>query len=195
MTIGAMEIFRTVDNRLCQHDEAESISEALRRAMRHMTLTTLTSETPKVAKVLTTEVVLRVLAALAVAVALIVLLTVLNIDESILHLFKFGFALSILYQYPVSTAINVASRVFIDDPWREENCLWKNHLYAEIFAVYADPDRHIFLKRSYIFAKILYSIRAVHRIYFLLYISIYIIWLMDPTILRHSNLKPFHQFV
>lgn len=95
MTIGAMEIFRTVDNRLCQHDEAESISEALRRAMRHMTLTTLTSETPKVAKVLTTEVVLRVLAALAVAVALIVLLTVLNIDESILHLFKFGFALSI----------------------------------------------------------------------------------------------------
>lgn len=83
MTIGAMDMFRTVDRRLCQHDEAESISEALRRAMRHITLTTLTSETPKVAKVLTTEV---VLVALAAAVALIVLLTVLNIDESIFYI-------------------------------------------------------------------------------------------------------------
>lgn len=56
-----------------------------------MTLTTLISETPTVAKVLTTEVVLRVLVVLNVlvalaAVALMVLLTVLNIDESIIHL-------------------------------------------------------------------------------------------------------------
>jgi len=67
----------TVERRLCQQDEAESISEALRRAMRHMTLTTLISATPTVANVLTTEVVLNVLAALAVA--LMVLLTVLII--------------------------------------------------------------------------------------------------------------------
>jgi hypothetical protein len=72
-----MAMLSTVERRLCQQDEAESISEALRRAMRHMTLTTLISATPTVANVLTTEVVLNVLAALAVA--LMVLLTVLII--------------------------------------------------------------------------------------------------------------------
>ena len=81
----------TVERRLCQQDEAESISEALRRAMRHMTLTTLISATPTVANVLTAEVVLIVLVALAVA--LMVLLTVLIIDESIyLYLSLFGSA-------------------------------------------------------------------------------------------------------
>lgn len=103
MTMGAMAMFNTVERRLCQKDEAESISEALRRAMRHMTLTTLTSATPTVAKVLTTEVVLRVLVVLNVlvalaAVALMVLLTVLNMDESILHLSAFGFC----YRYSTS---------------------------------------------------------------------------------------------
>ena len=79
----------TVERRLCQQDEAESISEALSRAIRHMTLTTLISATPTVANVLTAEVVLIVLVALAVA--LMVLLTVLIIDESIyLYLSLFG---------------------------------------------------------------------------------------------------------
>ena len=103
MTMGAMAMFNTVERRLCQKDEAESISEALRRAMRHMTLTTLTSATPTVAKVLATEVVIRVLVVLNVlvalaAVALMVLLTVLNMDESILHLSAFGFC----YRYSTS---------------------------------------------------------------------------------------------
>jgi len=96
-----MAMLSTVERRLCQQDEAESISEALRRAMRHMTLTTLISATPTVANVLTAEVVLIVLVALAVA--LMVLLTVLIIDESIYYISPFGSALSILHQYWVST--------------------------------------------------------------------------------------------
>jgi len=96
----------TVERRLCQQDEAESISEALRRAMRHMTLTTLISATPTVANVLTAEVVLNVLVALAVA--LMVLLTVLIIDESIYYISPFGSALSILHQYWVSTIDNMS---------------------------------------------------------------------------------------
>jgi hypothetical protein len=92
-----MAMLSTVERRLCQQDEAESISEALRRAMRHMTLTTLISATPTVANVLTAEVVLIVLVALAVA--LMVLLTVLIIDESIYYISPFGSALSILHQY------------------------------------------------------------------------------------------------
>jgi len=67
-----------VDSRLFHNDEAESISEALRRPIRQITEITLTSETPMVEKVLTTDdVVLRVL------VVLSVLLTVLNIDDNI----------------------------------------------------------------------------------------------------------------
>ena len=91
-----MAMLSTVERRLCQQDEAESISEALRRAMRHMTLTTLISATPTVANVLTAEVVLIVLVALAVA--LMVLLTVLIIDESIYYISPFGSALSINYR-------------------------------------------------------------------------------------------------
>ena len=101
-----MAMLSTVERRLCQQDEAESISEALRRAMRHMTLTTLISATPKVANVLTAEVVLIVLVALAVA--LMVLLTVLIIDESIYYISPFGSALSILHQYWVSTIDNMS---------------------------------------------------------------------------------------
>ena len=101
-----MAMLSTVERRLCQQDEAESISEALRRAMRHMTLTTLISATPKVANVLTAEVVLNVLVALAVA--LMVLLTVLIIDESIYYISPFGSALSILHQYWVSTIDNMS---------------------------------------------------------------------------------------
>ena len=86
----------TVERRLCQQDEAESISEALRRAMRHMTLTTLISATPTVANVLTAEVVLIVLVALAVA--LMVLLTVLIIGESIYYISPY----LVLPQYPTS---------------------------------------------------------------------------------------------
>ena len=95
--MGTMAMLSTVERRLCQQDEAESISEALRRAMRHMTLTTLISATPTVANVLTAEVVLNVLVALAVA--LMVLLTVLIIDESIYYISPIGSALSILHQY------------------------------------------------------------------------------------------------
>ena len=89
-----MAMLSTVERRLCQQDEAESISEALRRAIRHMTLTTLISATPTVANVLTAEVVLVALNVLvALAVALMVLLTVLIIDESIyLYLSLFGSA-------------------------------------------------------------------------------------------------------
>jgi len=104
--MGTMAMLSTVERRLCQQDEAESISEALRRAMRHMTLTTLISATPTVANVLTAEVVLNVLAALAVA--LMVLLTVLIIDESIYYISPFGSALSILHQYWVSTIDNMS---------------------------------------------------------------------------------------
>ena len=104
--MGTMAMLSTVERRLCQQDEAESISEALRRAMRHMTLTTLISATPKVANVLTAEVVLNVLVALAVA--LMVLLTVLIIDESIYYISPFGSALSILHQYWVSTIDNMS---------------------------------------------------------------------------------------
>lgn len=91
-----MAMLSTVERRLCQQDEAESISEALRRAMRHMTLTTLISATPTVANVLTAEVVLIVLVALAVA--LMVLLTVLIIDESIYYISPFWFC----PEYPTS---------------------------------------------------------------------------------------------
>ena len=91
-----MAMLSTVERRLCQQDEAESISEALRRAMRHMTLTTLISATPTVANVLTAEVVLIVLVALAVA--LMVLLTVLIIDESIYYISPFWFC----SEYPTS---------------------------------------------------------------------------------------------
>ena len=94
--MGTMAMLSTVERRLCQQDEAESISEALRRAMRHMTLTTLISATPKVANVLTAEVVLNVLVALAVA--LMVLLTVLIIDESIYYISPFWFC----PEYPTS---------------------------------------------------------------------------------------------
>jgi len=104
--MGTMAMLSTVERRLCQQDEAESISEALRRAMRHMTLTTLISATPTVANVLTAEVVLNVLVALAVA--LMVLLTVLIIDESIYYISPFGSALSILHQYWVSTIDNMS---------------------------------------------------------------------------------------
>ncbi len=104
-----MAMLSTVERRLCQQDEAESISEALRRAMRHMTLTTLISATPTVANVLTAEVVLVALNVLvALAVALMVLLTVLIIDESIYYISPFGSALSILHQYWVSTIDNMS---------------------------------------------------------------------------------------
>lgn len=66
-----------VDRRLFHCDEADRISEALSRAIRHMTLITLISETPTVAKVLTTDVVLA---------ALMVLLTVLNMDDNMIDL-------------------------------------------------------------------------------------------------------------
>lgn len=67
-----------MDRRLFHSDEAERISEALRRAIRQITDITLTSETPMVENVLTTDdVVLSVLA------VLMVLLTVLNMDDNI----------------------------------------------------------------------------------------------------------------
>jgi len=103
-----MAMLSTVERRLCQQDEAESISEALSRAIRHMTLTTLISATPKVANVLTAEVVLNVLVALAVA--LMVLLTVLIIDESIylyLTLFGFGSVSYINTRYQLNVICNV----------------------------------------------------------------------------------------
>ena len=82
-TIGTMAKFNMVDRRLFQCDDADRISEALSRAIRHITLITLISETPTVAKVLTTDV---VLAALIVLAALMVLLTVLNMDDNIISL-------------------------------------------------------------------------------------------------------------
>lgn len=55
-----------VDRRLFQRDEADRISDALRRAIRQITLITLTSETPIVANMLITEVVLSTLVVLMV---------------------------------------------------------------------------------------------------------------------------------
>lgn len=80
MTIGTIAIFSIVDRRLFQWVEADKISDALRSAMRHMTIITLISDTPTVANMLTTDDV--VLVALNVLVALSVLLTVLNIDDN-----------------------------------------------------------------------------------------------------------------
>ena len=70
-------IFSIVARRLFHILEADRISDALRRAIRHTTVMMLISDTPNVENVLTTDdVVLNVL------VVLIVLLTVLNIDDS-----------------------------------------------------------------------------------------------------------------
>jgi hypothetical protein len=81
-TIGIMARFSMVDRRLFQWVEADSISDALRSAMRQTTIITLISDTPTVANMLTTDDV--VLVALRVLVALSVLLTVLNIDDSMI---------------------------------------------------------------------------------------------------------------
>ena len=78
-----MARFSIEERRLFQCVEADSISEALSKAIRQITLTTLISETPNVAKVLTTDVVLTVLIVLAV---LMVLLTVLSMDDNIVPL-------------------------------------------------------------------------------------------------------------
>jgi hypothetical protein len=83
-TIGIMARFSMVDRRLFQWVEADSISDALRSAMRQMTIITLISDTPTVANMLTTDDV--VLVALRVLVALSVLLTVLNMDDSMIFL-------------------------------------------------------------------------------------------------------------
>lgn len=76
-TMGNIARFSIVAKRLFHRLEAESISDALRSAIRHTTIITLISDTPTVANMLTTEdVVLRVL------VVLNVLLTVLIIDDN-----------------------------------------------------------------------------------------------------------------
>jgi hypothetical protein len=76
-TIGIIAKFSIVASRLFHILEADSISDALRRAIRHTTVMMLISDTPNVENMLTTDdVVLNVL------VVLIVLLTVLNIDDS-----------------------------------------------------------------------------------------------------------------
>ena len=75
--MGMIAIFSIVARRLFHILEADRISDALRRAIRHTTVMMLISDTPNVENVLTTDdVVLNVL------VVLIVLLTVLNIDDS-----------------------------------------------------------------------------------------------------------------
>jgi hypothetical protein len=76
-----MARFSIVERRLFQSVEAESISDALRSAIRQMTLMTLTSETPKVANMLMTEVVLSTL----------VVLIVDSIDESKIFLPTWNF--------------------------------------------------------------------------------------------------------
>ncbi len=88
-TIGAIARLSMVDRRLFQTWEADKISDALRRAIKQMTVIMLISETPKVANIpMTDDVVLsvlRVLVALKVLVVLNVLLTVLNIDDSMFN--------------------------------------------------------------------------------------------------------------
>jgi hypothetical protein len=79
-TMGMIARLSMVDRRLFQWVDADSISDALRSAMRQTTIITLISDTPTVANMLTTDVV--VLVALSVLVVLSVLLTVLNIDDS-----------------------------------------------------------------------------------------------------------------
>jgi len=82
-TIGRMARFSMVDRRLFHSLEADRISDALSRAIKHTTETTLISETPTTENMLTTDdVVLNVLVALKVLVVLNVLLTVLNMDDN-----------------------------------------------------------------------------------------------------------------
>jgi hypothetical protein len=72
-TIGIIARFSMVASRLFHILEADRISDALRRAIRHTTVMMLVSDTPNVENVLKTDdVVLNVLA----------VLTVLNIDDS-----------------------------------------------------------------------------------------------------------------
>ena len=73
-TIGTIARFSITDKRLLHWLEADKISDAQSKAIRHTTLITLISDIPTVANVLTTDVVLA---------ALIVLLTVLNIEDNI----------------------------------------------------------------------------------------------------------------
>ena len=91
-TIGAIARLSMVDRRLFQTWEADKISDALRRAIRQMTVIMLMSETPNVANIPITDdvvlsvlrvlVALKVLVVLKALVVLNVLLTVLNIDDS-----------------------------------------------------------------------------------------------------------------
>ena len=76
-TIGIIARFSMVASRLFHILEADRISDALRRAIRHTTVMILISDTPNVENVLTTDdVVLNVLA------VLIELLTLFNIDDN-----------------------------------------------------------------------------------------------------------------
>lgn len=88
-TIGKIARFSNVDRRLFQSFEAESISEALSNAIKHITVIMLTSDIPVRENALTIAdvvlnvlVVLRILLAAIVLVALIVLDSVLSIDDS-----------------------------------------------------------------------------------------------------------------
>jgi hypothetical protein len=70
-------IFSIVARRLFHILEADRISDALRRAIKHTTVIMLISDTPSVENMLTTEE-----AVLIVLVVLIVLLAVLIIDDN-----------------------------------------------------------------------------------------------------------------
>jgi hypothetical protein len=100
--MGKIARFNRVERRLFHRLEADSISDALRRTIKHTTVMTLNSDTPIVENMpMTDDVVLKVLPAVivlvvlnvllvTVLVVLKVLLTVLIIDDSILpshHLF------------------------------------------------------------------------------------------------------------
>ncbi len=54
-TMGTIARFSMVDRRLFQWVDADSISDALRSAMRQTTIITLISDTPTVANMLTTD--------------------------------------------------------------------------------------------------------------------------------------------
>ena len=82
-TSGAIARFSESERRLFQSFDADSISDALKRIIRHKTATMLSSDTPMVVKVLMAAVVLNADKALIAAVVLIADVA-LNVDIALI---------------------------------------------------------------------------------------------------------------
>jgi hypothetical protein len=95
-TMGTIAMLKMVERCPFHILEADRISEALKRIIRHMTIITLTSDTPNVANIPNTDVVLMVL------------LTVLSVDDNISPL-KDSTNLDILLGINSFSDINIAN--------------------------------------------------------------------------------------